>query len=200
MPKPGRAYPPEVAKFIRDHVKGISTKELVEMVNEKFGTEFTVSKMHNFKCNHNLKSGIDGRFKKGHMPHNKGQKGIMYKGSEKGWFKKGHVSENKRPIGSERVESKNGYIMIKVAEPNKWRLKHNVIWEEHNGLIPKGNVVIFLDGDKTNCNIDNLVCITQEENLIMNKRGLRYSEAELTKTGTLIAKVVVAERKASEKK
>ena len=44
-------------------------------------------------------------------------------------FAKGNVPPNHRPVGSERI-SKDGYIEVKVAEPNKWRLKQRVVYEE----------------------------------------------------------------------
>lgn len=52
-----RRYPDEVHKFIAENVKGRTTKELVELVNAKFGQLFTESKMKSYKTNHKLKSG-----------------------------------------------------------------------------------------------------------------------------------------------
>lgn len=78
---------------------------------------------------------------------------------------------------------------IKVAEPNIWRLKQRVVWEQHHGQIPEGHKIIFLDGNKENLDISNLEMITNDEMLETNRKGLRYDEAELTRTGVLIAKV-----------
>lgn len=50
-------YSQEVHDFIRENVVGRPTKELVQMVNEKFGTDFTESKMGAYKRRHKLKSG-----------------------------------------------------------------------------------------------------------------------------------------------
>lgn len=52
-----RRYPEEVHKFIAENVQGRTTKELVELVNAKFGPIFTESKMKSYKTNHKLKSG-----------------------------------------------------------------------------------------------------------------------------------------------
>lgn len=58
------------------------------------------------------------------------------------------------------------------------------------GKIPKEHKIIFADGNKLNVDPNNLILVTNSEELIMNKNKLRYDEAELTKTGSLIAKVI----------
>lgn len=55
-------------------------------------------------------------------------------------------------------------------------------------------MVSFLDGDKDNCNIENLFLIDNEINLEMNRRELRFDEAELTKVGRNIAKLNISAR------
>lgn len=50
-------YSEAVKKFIADNVKGTPVKDLVEMVNAKFGLDFTESKMRSYKKNHGFKSG-----------------------------------------------------------------------------------------------------------------------------------------------
>ena len=92
------------------------------------------------------------------------------------------------PVGSER-ESK-GYIVIKIAEPNVWIEKHRYIYESKYGKIPKGYKVIFADKNKRNFDIENLVLVSNSEALILNTNNLIYEDAELTKTGVLIAKVI----------
>lgn len=61
-------------------------------------------------------------------------------------------------------------------------------------------MVSFLDGDKDNCDIDNLVLIDNKENLELNRSNLRFSNAEFTKAGVAIAKVKVAARQRRGKK
>ena len=53
-----RKYSDEVKNFIAENVQGTRTKDLVEIVNAKFGTEFTHSKMRAYMKNHNLKNGM----------------------------------------------------------------------------------------------------------------------------------------------
>lgn len=40
---------------------------------------------------------------------------------------------------------------------------HHVIWEEHNGPVPSGYKVCFIDGNHLNCAIENLELLTQSE-------------------------------------
>lgn len=179
-------YTKEQIEFITKNFKGRGNKELTEIFNKKFGLSLKVSQVKSFKRSRKLDSGLDGRFKPGHIPANKGKKGICAKGCEKTWFKKGIPPINHRPVGSERI-TVDGYTEIKIAEPSKWRVKHQVIWEKHNGPIPPGHVVIFGDSDKKNFDIDNLILVSRQQLLILNKKKLIQKDAELTKTGLIIA-------------
>jgi hypothetical protein len=40
---------------------------------------------------------------------------------------------------------------------------HHVIWEEHNGPVPPGYKVCFIDGNHLNCSIDNLELLSNSE-------------------------------------
>lgn len=189
-------YTEEEKQFIIDHHYGRTAKELADMVNEQFGLRLTPGRMQSFRSRYGLRSGLDGRFKPGNVPHNKGKKG------QGGWeptqFKKGNIPSNYRPVGSERI-SKDGYIEIKVADPKTWRTKHQVVWEEHNGPIPKGHAVIFGDGDRSNFDLDNLILVTRNQLLRLNQQGLIQRDTELTRVGlsivTLQEKVTERERK-----
>lgn len=104
------------------------------------------------------------------------------------------------PIGSFRKNS-CGYTMIKVSNKGKtaerWRPYHRYLWEKHYGRkLPKGMILIFLDGNKNNFNIKNIAAITRAESLYLTDYHLWFEDAELSKAGTLIAKVAV---KAKEK-
>lgn len=109
---------------------------------------------------------IATRFHKGQIPPNKGKKVSpeIYEKMSPTMFKKGHISENKREVGAERVNV-YGYIEIKVAEPNVWRLKHRIVWEQHNGAIPPGYNVQFKNHNTQDCRIENLYLISKAEQM-----------------------------------
>lgn len=63
------------------------------------------------------------------------------------------VSWLTKPIGSERFD-KDGYV--RVMTENGEKLKHRLVWEKANGKIEPDEVIFFMDGDKTNCELSNL--------------------------------------------
>lgn len=192
-------YPKEIADFIADNVKGITSTELTKMVNNTFGTSYGKNHIRAYMKNHKLTNGLNTRFKKGEEPPNKGQKGICSRGCEKTWFQNGNTPANHRPVGSERVD-RDGYTLVKVAEPRTWELKHRVVWEEHHGKIPKNHVIIFMDGNKRNLDISNLTLITRNELKIMNQQGLKSEVAAITETGVLIARLIDKKNKVYKNK
>lgn len=176
----------EQREFITKNVKGLSNKELTELVNKKFGLNLLFGQIKSFKANHKLSSELNGRFTKGHIPANKGLKGVG------GWkptqFKKGHKPHNYRPVGSERL-SKDGYIEIKVSDPNKWRGKHLIIWEKHNGPVPKSHAVIFGDGNNRNFDVNNLLLVSRKQLLTLNRQKLIQKDADLTRTAIILTDI-----------
>lgn len=160
-------YTKEEEKFLLNNYKGLISKEISKLFNEKFGRELTPMQLHAFKRYRNLQSGSRG----------------------KGGFKKGGTPPNTRPIGSEKI-NKDGYTRIKVAEPNVWKLKQQVIWEQHNGKIPKGYSIVFANQDKTDFRIENLMLVRNKDMLVAKNRGLLTKNEDLTKTGLLVAKLI----------
>lgn len=188
----------EKDNFLRQNVRGITLKELTTRYNTKFNTSLSESAIANRKNKLKLKSGIvGGQFQKGQVSWNKGKKGSMspeqYKKCQATMFKKGNIPANRRPIGSERIDKRDGSILIKVQDGHKqqnWMGKHRYIYEQAYGKIPKGHKVIFADGNNRNFDLNNLVLVSNAEELIMNRRKLFSENAEHTKTGALIAKVL----------
>lgn len=186
----------EEKKYLEEITPGHHHKEILQMMNRKFEYQFSIRQITGAIKRYNLNTGFTGHFKKGHEPFNKGVKGVCAKGCEKTWFKKGHKPVNYKQVGSERVNV-DGYIEIKVAEPNTWELKHRVVWEKEKGKIPRGYAVIFADGNRQNTDINNLMLVSRKELLVMNGNGLIKEDAELTKTGKIVAELMI---KVNEKK
>lgn len=188
-------YSEEQKEFIITNNYGKYSKELAEMFNQYFNTNITAKEIVYFRKNNKLNSGLTGQFKKGNVPHNKDKKQVEYISQEaiektkETRFKIGNKPKNYRPVGSERI-TKDGYIEVKVADPNKWETKNKIIYKRYFGDIPKGHKVIYADGNKLNNDINNLILVSDNEELIMNRYRLRTEDIELTKTGYLIAKVI----------
>lgn len=193
----GHKWTEEECQFLKDNVKGITLKELTNRYNKKFNMNLTESAIANRKNKLKLRSGISGgQFEKGHIPANKGKKGYMsqeqYEKCKITMFKKGNVPPNRREIGSERID-KDGYVLVKIRDGylNKnWVLKHRLIYEQIHEKIPKNHKVVFADGNKRNFDPDNLLLVSYAEELIMNQRKLFTEDAELTKAGLNVAKVL----------
>lgn len=206
-----KKYNQEHIDFIKANIKGCPFKELTDKFNKHFNLNSSVSAVVALANRHGLHNGRDTRlneglvrtqFKSGHVPWNKGMKGVNFGGKET-QFKPGNKPANWVPIGTERVNG-DGYVDVKVQDGKlykNWRAKHIVIWEEHNGPLPPGHVVIFGDGNRRNFDPENLILVSRKQLVRMNQRGLIYNDAELTKTGVIIADVYnkIGERKKAKK-
>lgn len=192
-----RKFTAEEHAFMREFVPGHSHKEIKSEFFKRFGY------LPESKCfpksyinNHKLNTGRTGRFQKGHTPANKGKhvSPEVYEKCEKTMFKAGHKPHNTEPVGTEKMLT-DGYIWVKVNDKPKtrkyenWTQKHRLIYEKEHGEIPEGHFVTFLDGDRTNFDIENLALISRAENAVMNKFGLRWDDANATKVGINIAKI-----------
>ena len=201
----------EIVQFMIDNYQGKDNIELANLLNEKFNLDANADKISNVKTKLkkkgiNLRTGINrGCIKKGNIPANKGKKWDDYLTKEqqdncrKTTFKKGNIPHNHKKVGSERI-TVDGYIEIKVAEPNKWESKAKVIYEEKYGKIPTGSKIIYLDGNRLNLDINNLKLISNHENLIMNEFKLRYGRKELTESAYIIAQIEEKRRKIKNEK
>jgi len=82
-------------------------------------------------------------------------------------FQKGGAAHNKLPLGSVTIRQRleePPRAFVKIAEPNTWRERAKVVWEEINGKrLPRGYVVHHLDRDSLNDSPQNLVALTRAQ-------------------------------------
>lgn len=196
----GHQYTEEEKRFFVEYVPGHRYVEIQQEFIKRFGWEISLGQVKSSIGRYHLNTGKTGYFQRGHAPSNKGKKmpKEVYEKAKATMFKKGHVPKNYRPVGSERINV-DGYIEIKVEDPRKWKSKHNVVWEQNYGEIPKDSVVIFLDGDKMNVSIENLKLIKRSELLIMNKQKMFSNNAAITETATNLARLISTTHKAKKK-
>lgn len=115
--------------------------------------------------------GAEKRFKPGQEPWNKGKPFPATGRTKETQFKPGNKPQTWNPIGHERI-TRDGYLERKMTDTGVTRRDyvavHRMIWEEHNGPIPDGHIVIFRDKDPKNLVIENLEMISREENARRN--------------------------------
>lgn len=160
-----RMYPNHYAREIADILgRGISS---IHCKASSLGLESSLEKIQRagYETSKSPAS-IAARFQKGSVPLNKGKKVSpeVYSKIQPTMFKKGSTPVNHRDVGEERVNV-YGYIEIKVSEPNTWRLKHRVMWEQVNGTIPMGYNVQFKNHNPLDCRIENLYLISKADQL-----------------------------------
>jgi hypothetical protein len=179
-----KVYSYEVEEYIKSHVEGMGPADMTEEVNRLFGTSYTKRQMKGYYSRKKLNSGVSGHFPKGNVPFNKGKKlpQELYEKAKPTMFKKGSIPQNTVPVGTEIVTS-DGYIKVKIAEPNKWELKHRLVWQQYKGKIPEGMIICFKDGNPNNTDIGNLAMLNRGEHLEMTRRGYRSENPKITEAG-----------------
>lgn len=133
------------------------------------------------------------RFQLGLTPWNKGRDSREtgtghHPNTRRTQFAKGrmaHEARNYVPIGSLRV-SKDGYLERKLTDDpsiypaRRWVAVHRIVWEQANGPIPAGHIVVFRLRMKTTVpdevTADRLECITRAENARRNHPRSRSPE------------------------
>lgn len=182
-----RIYTAKMIQFLCEHYAVMSITDLLPLFNEKFGLQRTHDQIKTILNNYGIKSGRTGYYEKGQMAWNHGVKGYM--GANATSFKKGQVPPNRTRLWTERIDSKDGFILINIPEtnpytgfPTRYKHKHVWLWEYHNGPAPKGSVVSFMDGNRLNVVIDNLMLLSREELLQLNLHNYADQPAEVKPT------------------
>lgn len=191
--------------------KTLPVADVIRTMADRWHIELTEAQVCGFKRGRDIHNGlVGGRFEQGHVPHNKGMHWKDYMSPEgeaklrAQLFKPGErhgVSEaNYRQVGAKRIDSKDGYVLVKVSDrPPTWEMRSRLVWEQANGPIPDGYIVIHLDGEPTNDDIDNLAIAPRRLAITVNKRGIKYADRETFETALLCAEVARAASK-SEKR
>ena len=187
-------WTPERREWFRAFVPGHSESEISAEHEHVFGTPLSNAQIGNAKTKLGVRSGtVGGRFEKGGTSFNKGKKWADFmtpegqEASRRTCFKKGNMPHNAldKPVGTERVDSKDGYIYVKVAErPSRqdcndnWRPKHHLAWEAEHGPVPPSTMIVFADRDKRNFDPSNLVAVPRDLWSTIQRRGMEYWDAE----------------------
>lgn len=204
----------EERKFIEENATGRYAKDLTKLFNKKFNRNVTVTQIINYKKDHNIKSNVKIIFTdeekdfirnnaKGNlvseivaMLNNKFNKSFTYNQVRKFMLTNGIKSgahnkhnPNRKPIGAERLNT-DGTVTVKVENNVRWVKKQRYLYQKYKGDIPEGYSIIFADGNKLNFDLDNLIAISNNEKLLMARKGLFSKDGEVTKLGVLLANLM----------
>lgn len=192
-----RVFTPDQVEFIKAKYKRMSRGELAAAFNAAFKTKTTAAQIVTFTKNHGISSGRTGQFKPGQKPWNTGTHYVAGGRSAETRFKPGQKPKTWVPIGTE-VRDRDGYLKRKIkddAEPGmsrlNWKFVHVLMWEGEHGPVPGGHAVLFRNGDKTDIRLENLVLVTRQELLWLNRNGLAHLPAEIHPAALSLAKLEV---------
>ena len=189
----GAVYTEEQLEWLRVNYQTAAVSALVIGFNAIFGQARTAVAIKGILFRKGGRSGRTGYFSKGDESWNKGKKGFM--GANATSFRMGDIPANTKPLWSERI-SKDGLVEMKVPESNpytghttRFKHKHVWIWEQTNGPRPKGQAIVFRDGNNRNFAIDNLMLVSRAELLIMNQHGYHQTPDDLKPAVLTLVKV-----------
>jgi hypothetical protein len=150
------------------HIKNNLHKTDAELAKE-LGR--SVSSIKGLRQSRGLKKINDSKFKPGNKPKYKNTK------ANRGSFSKGKFPYNTLYDGCIRVRKEKGipykYMRVSIGV---WKLLHRVVWQESNGEIPAGHIVVFRDKNTLNCEISNLEIITRAEHIRRNRNTKKAAE------------------------
>lgn len=154
--------------------KGISHKKIQEKFKAKFGREITYSAVkHKMQriCGGN---GVDARYKKGNTSH------LLVKNR--------HNPSKKSDFEECIRHGKDGNeVFIKIN--GEWVRKKRYVWEQHNGTIPDGYVIMAKDGNNENCDIDNLVMVSRDVCMEFGRKNYNELDKELRETAIYLSQL-----------
>jgi hypothetical protein len=143
------------------------------------------------------------QFKKGHVPANKGMRrpgwapGRMKQTQFRKGERRGAAARNWVPLGTIRADCE-GYLRIKVREHRDgehsgfgntqvWPFLQRHVWQEQRGPIPPGHAIVFRNGKPSDCDIQNLECISRGE--LMRRNTIHNLPPQLKATILTLGKL-----------
>lgn len=204
-------YDNNVKDFIKRNISLLNYKEMTKKVNEKFNLNKSVSQIKSFCIYHKIYN-EKGKRKSELFNFTDEMVQFIINNITKTKYKKltkkfneyfsvnisERIVKNKcyrlglfnevtfdQPLFTEHL-GKDGYL---IKTEKGWIPKQKFLWEQKNGPVPDGYCIIFADGDRTNFNESNLIKVSRKEHFHLNRRKLRFSYPEYTKTGLNIVKL-----------
>ena len=192
----------EQEAYLKSVNHGKTTRDMQRVIMEYTGKNLTLDQVKGWRARNHLDSGMTGWFQRNNPPVNKSKKLEEVVGKERAekikkaikptLFKKGNIPHNHVEVGT-KIKDSNGYWKLKVAEPNKWKWIHRMVWEEVHGPLKAGEAVIFLDGNPDHIELSNLMALTYEDLMRVNSPtsfGGFTEDPELNRTIAQTAKLL----------
>lgn len=174
-----RSWGPDKIAWLRAHRASGPIGEITQRLNAHFGWNATPEMVANACQRHGIPAGSSGRYAKANRPWNQGLKGYSPGGASIATrFSRGNRPHTEVPVGSYKQDDE-GYWYLKVSDNQppalsrrNWVAVHRLTWEGVHGPIPRGNVVVLLDGDPDNClDPSNLAAISRSVLVRLNALG-----------------------------
>lgn len=189
-------------EYLRKRYRKYSFKVLAEMFNANFGTNKTAHAIKDYCRRQGFhKTNGDGRFQEGHKAWQNGMTTEEYKShfTEESYARAtaDTLPHNSKYKVGDRCDYKiNGVYrpcIVISDEPNvpfKERIiqEDRKVYEDAHGKIDRDTKIIHLDGDYHNCDISNLVAVSDYEHLILAQNGWT-GNADLVRCGIAYAKL-----------
>lgn len=159
----------EQVQFLIENYKTKGDTELAEMFAARWQKDKGWSKKHIEKKRRYLKlrrtDEEKDAIREGHR-----QRGVYVEGNRKMWRTRGTRAVGHRAIweGESYTKTECGYVHTRIIE-----------WEKAHGPVPAGKLVCHKDGNKLNCEPENLILLTRQENVIKSRSRL-YDGTNLT--------------------
>jgi len=208
-------YTEEEVEWLKENVYGVRHEELARRFNEHFGTNLTTRKIKKVLLARRIKNGLNQSDLTKEMKQFifDNYKGISNQeladrvnkefGTNFGATKFADFKCNNNLQSGYRFEVENlrkkkhlaetirqdGYVYIKIG--TEWYPKQRWVYEQAYGKLQPGEVLIFKDGDPTNCDLDNLIKV--RKNVLCRVSSLLTSDEEINNSlilnGLLLDKI-----------
>lgn len=155
-------YTKEQEAFLVATVDGIAYTDLAGLFNKKFHANLSGSAIRQKCYSLGVRNKINPRFQRNMKP------------------------ASTKPTGAESIDE-DGNPIIKVGQPRDWRKKSHVVFEAHYGGIPENHFIIFLNRNKKDCRIENLVSVSRPTFYRLVHSGMYTEDEEVTRVGITIA-------------
>lgn len=106
--------------------------------------------------------------------------------------------DNPDYLEMDQYTDKSGYIKVR-KEPGHWVYLHVLVWEKENGPRPEGSRIKFVNGDKKDVRLENLMLIypkvhrTSTEDLKRRNEELEAKVSELEEEIRMLKEAILGE-------